>query len=117
MTIVSNDNEYIIHSHDFRVNEKTTEMFKRDNVAVNVSTTKTVNNSLKPTTINLVPNSTASTRKVKIIIKRIIRFLFPVLAWVNYYPVKSYFMYGDLWAGIYGGFYLIPQCESIYWLA
>lgn len=40
----------------------------------------------------------------------VIRYLFPVLSWVSFYPVKSYFVYGDLWAGAYLGLYMIPQC-------
>lgn len=40
-----------------------------------------------------------------------IRTVFPVLSWVSYYPVKKYFLYGDLWAGIYIALYLIPQCK------
>ena len=41
-----------------------------------------------------------------------IRTVFPILGWVSYYPVKKYFLYGDLWAGIYVALYLIPQCKQ-----
>ena len=43
----------------------------------------------------------------------IIRTIFPILSWVSHYPVKKYFLYGDLWAGIYIALYLIPQCKSL----
>lgn len=33
-----------------------------------------------------------------------------LFAWVSYYPVKKYFFFGDLPAGIYIGLYQVPQC-------
>lgn len=41
----------------------------------------------------------------------ILRYIFPLLTWIAHYPIKKYFLYCDLWAGIYIGLYMIPQCK------
>lgn len=103
---VSNDSELIIRSNG--VNEKSS----KDNEDSISAVSRQPTSHPKKASKSSGSSSRSTSYRVVHSTGNLIRTIFPILSWVSYYPLKKYFLYGDLPAGVFIGLYLVPQCTS-----